>query len=287
MTSQPDPRPVVNATTSRDGTRIEYLTVGSGPGLVVVPGALAVAADFLGLATLLASRFTVNIVERRGRGGSGPQGDAYGIESECDDLAAVCSATGSRLVFGHSFGGLVSLRLARSNPAIGAVAVFEPAVSVAGSIPFDWIPAAQAEVDRGDGMGAFLTFVRGVNPSQTGRVPRALLRLMLRRMMSSGELRRKVELMPASLREHAEVGRLDGVVADYAEIGAPVAIMFGTARTAHRTLPAPTSALAAAIPTAETIAFPGLNHLAPERRPERIADALLAFYERSLRPIAG
>ena len=52
------------------------------------------------------------VVQRRGRGGSGPQGDRYCIERECEDIEAVRAATGARLIFGHSFGGLVALRAA-------------------------------------------------------------------------------------------------------------------------------------------------------------------------------
>lgn len=54
---------------------ISYRTTGTGPGLVIVPGALALATDFDRLAAALAARFTVHTIERRGRGASGPQGD--------------------------------------------------------------------------------------------------------------------------------------------------------------------------------------------------------------------
>ena len=97
---------------SSDGTTIAYTSTGAGPGLILVPGALTVAADFAPLAQALADVFTVHVIERRGRGASGPQGEDYSITRECEELRAVQSATGATLVFGHSFGGLVVLEAA-------------------------------------------------------------------------------------------------------------------------------------------------------------------------------
>ncbi len=79
---------------SADGTAIAYRTVGNGPPVLVVPGALAVANDFEGFARELAKRFTVHTTERRGRGESGPQGDDYSIERECEDRAAPAGSHG-------------------------------------------------------------------------------------------------------------------------------------------------------------------------------------------------
>ena len=165
-----DPRVV----TSADGTAVEYLSAGHGPHVIVVPGALAMASDLAAFATLLAQRHTVHVVQRRGRGGSGPQGDRYGIARECEDIEAVRAQTGARLIFGHSFGGLVALRAACGNAAFDAVAVYEPGISVSGSIPLGWTDRARREVSAGADLEAFITFVRGINPDQTGRVPRWL-----------------------------------------------------------------------------------------------------------------
>ena len=102
------PIPVTTATVpSADGTVVGYHTVGQGPGLIVVGGAMRAAEDYLALACGLAERYRVHVVDRRGRGLSGPQGPEYGIARECEDLLAVQAATGARVVFGHSYGGLV------------------------------------------------------------------------------------------------------------------------------------------------------------------------------------
>ena len=263
--------------TSADGTPVEYLSVGSGPHVVVVPGALAVASDLTALAALLAQRHTVHVVQRRGRGGSGPQGERYGIERECEDVEAVRARTGARLVFGHSFGGLVALRAACGGTAFDAVAVYEPGVSVSGSIPVDWIDRARREAAAGADLEAFITFVSGVNPEQTGRLPRWLLRLILRRAIPRAEMRQNLALMPQAISEHAVVGQLDGRLADYREVAAATLIMRGKGRGTSRQAVGLTR-LAATIPRAETVTFPKLGHFAPERQPDAIARSVLGFF---------
>ena len=262
---------------SADGTPVEYLTVGHGPHVIVVPGALALAADLIPFASLLGQRHTVHVVQRRGRGGSGPQGDRYGIARECEDIEAVRAATGARLIFGHSFGGLVAVRAALGSVAYDAVAVYEPGISVNGSIPVDWIDRARQEVAAGAEFEAFITFIRGVNPEQTGRAPRWLLRLILKRAIGPAELRQNLALMPQAISEHEEVGRLDSQLTDYHEVAAPTLVMRGKGRDTGRQAVA-LARLAETIPGAETVAFPELDHFAPEKKPGEIADAVLRFF---------
>jgi pimeloyl-ACP methyl ester carboxylesterase len=263
--------------TSADGTPVEYLSVGSGPPVIVIPGALAMARDLTAFAMLLAQRHTVHIVQRRGRGGSGPQGERYGIARECEDVEAVRARTGARLIFGHSFGGLVALRAACGSTAFDAVAVYEPGVSVSGSIPVDWIDRARQEVAAGADFEAFITFVSGVSPEQTGRLPRWLLRLILRRALPRVELRQNLALMPQAISEHTEVGRLDGRLADYREVAAATLIMRGKGRDTSRQAVA-LARLAETIPRAEAVTFPKLGHFAPERKPDAIAGSVLRFF---------
>jgi pimeloyl-ACP methyl ester carboxylesterase len=194
---------------SADGTGIAYRIVGKGRGVLVVPGALAVARDFDAFARELADRFTVHTIERRGRGESGSQGDEYNIERELEDVAAVQVATGATFLFGHSFGGLIALEAARDNKTFAKVAVYEPGVSIDGSIDTSWAPASEAQLARGQHLAAFITFARGVNPETTGKAPRWLLRLILPLAIRKRERNQKYGLLPAAIREHAEAARLD------------------------------------------------------------------------------
>jgi pimeloyl-ACP methyl ester carboxylesterase len=269
--------------TSADGTPVEYLSVGRGPHVIVIPAALATASDLAAFAALLAERHTVHVVQRRGRGGSGPQGDRYGIARECEDIEAVRARTGARLIFGHSFGGLVALRAACGSAAYDAVAVYEPGISVSRSIPVDWIDRARQEVAAGADFEAFITFVRGVNPGQTGRVPRRLLRVILQHAIPRAELRQNLALMPQAISEHTEVGRLDGRLADYREVAAATLIMRGKGRGTSRQAVA-LARLAETIPHSETMTFPKLGHFAPEKKPGKITDAVLRFFAAHAQP---
>lgn len=262
---------------SADGTPIEYLSTGSGPHVIVIPGALTVAADLVPFAVHLAEQHTVHIVQRRGRGGSGPQGDSYGIARECEDIEALRALTGARLLFGHSYGGLVALRAACGSEAYDAVAVYEPGVSVDGSLPVSWVDRARQQVEAGANFDAFLTFVSDINPDQSGRVPRWLLRAIIKRVVPSAKLRQYLALMPQALAEHVEIGRLDAHFADYRAVTAATLFMHGKALPAGWQAVAP-ARLSDLLPRSETVAFPKFDHFAPEKRPGAVAAEVLRFF---------
>jgi pimeloyl-ACP methyl ester carboxylesterase len=123
---------------SANGATISYKTVGSGPPIIVIPGVLSIAADFDAFANALAETFTVHTIERRGRGKSSPQDAGYSIAVDCEDVFALQKETHARCLFGHSYGGLIALETARNNALVKKVAVYEPGVSVDGSIETAW-----------------------------------------------------------------------------------------------------------------------------------------------------
>ncbi|WP_098897712.1 alpha/beta fold hydrolase [Streptomyces sp. st77] len=111
---------------SADGTTIAYRRQGEGPPLVLVGGALSVAATDAALAALLAPRFTVITYDRRGRGASGDTGRCT-VAREVEDLAAVVGAAGSGAsVFGMSSGGALALEAAAAGLPVELLAVYEP-----------------------------------------------------------------------------------------------------------------------------------------------------------------
>ena len=272
-----------NVVVSTDGTAIAYRTVGQGPAVLVIPGALAVASDFDPFARELAERFTVHTIERRGRGESGSQGDDYSIERECEDVAALRAVTGATFLFGHSFGGLIALEAARGNKAFANVAVYEPGVSIDGSIDMRWAPACQAQLARGERLDAFITFVRGINPQTTGTVPRWLLRPILLMAMRKREREQKFRLLPAAIREHAEAARLDNTYARYRDVTAEMLLMAGKDASATGAGRASQSLLPV-LPNATFTPFPALDHLFYEKQPKPVAEAVSAFFTRNSLP---
>jgi len=265
----------MSSVTSDDGTTIAYTSIGMGPGVLLVPGALTVAADFAPLARALSGAFTVHVIERRGRGASGPQGEDYAIARECEDLRAVRSATGASLVFGHSFGGLVALEAAIGDGGLRHVAVYEPGVSIRGSVPIGWAERCRSELDAGRPLDAFATFVRGMSPQSAGRLPRWMLKVILRSAIRGPEREQKFRLLRGTIREHAEAARLDGTAERYRQISAHMLLMSG--RHASGTASA-THALAEMLPGARTASLERCDHFAPEKKPELVAEHLRAAF---------
>jgi pimeloyl-ACP methyl ester carboxylesterase len=261
--------------TSTDGTTIGYRTVGAGVPVAVVGGALRTAEDYLPLANMLAGRFEVHVIDRRGRGASGPLGSSYSIDRECDDLEAVLAATGAMRVFGHSYGGLVALETAKRTAGVTHIAVYEPGVSVSQSIPTAWMPEYRQRLARGDTRGAFAAFARGAGhaPAFVSRLPLGYFKLVLRAAIKPEQWRRMEPLLEANLREHEEVQRLDSTVRGYEQIAARV-LLLGGARS-----PASSKGVLAelerVIPHSALELIEGVGHDGPEAgSPARVAKRL-------------
>ena len=103
---------------SRDGTRIGYWKTGRGPAIVLVHGSMESARSHTLLAQALADDFTVYLMDRRGRGLSGPHRPDHCVRTEVEDVSAVLGQAGAELVFGVSAGGAVVMEAARTLPML-------------------------------------------------------------------------------------------------------------------------------------------------------------------------
>jgi pimeloyl-ACP methyl ester carboxylesterase len=112
---------------SKDGTPIATWRSGSGPPVVLVHGTTAAHWSFTLLAPILADRFAVYVLDRRGRGASG-DANGYAIEREFEDVAAVVDSLDEpAALFGHSYGATVSLGAALVAEKISRLILYEPA----------------------------------------------------------------------------------------------------------------------------------------------------------------
>jgi pimeloyl-ACP methyl ester carboxylesterase len=263
---------------SQDGAKISYLTLGSGPAVLVIPGALSMAADYTAFASALAEHFAVHIIERRGRGLSSPQGDDYSMRKEREDVLALQQETGASFLVGHSFGGLVALEVARNNPSLTKVAVYEPGVSLDGSIPMDWMPGYQKKLAEKKYLDAFVEFSLGVGPDRARNTPAWLMKLLLPLFLSSHERKLMLGLLPENLREHQEVARLDSSYENYREIAAEVLLMYG-GKSNSRWVDLAMERLATVLPRSETQVFPKLDHFGIDKKgPREVARAVSAYF---------
>jgi len=145
---------------SADGTPIAYQQVGDGPVVVIVNGALSMAADAGPLASALAEAgFSAVTWDRRARGGSGDRGGST-PEDEAADLAAVISAVGGdAIVLGHSSGAVLALFAASLGAPITRLFLSEPPFHFGQDEPAaDLADRLQALVDEGRRDEAVVTF---------------------------------------------------------------------------------------------------------------------------------
>jgi pimeloyl-ACP methyl ester carboxylesterase len=262
--------------TSVDGTTIGYRQIGSGPGLIVVHGGARASHHYLRLTEMLSDSYTVYLPDRRGRGLSGAKGEDYSIKKEIEDLRALIQKTNARMLFGHSAGGFISLEAALALP-IEKLALYEPAVSIDGSVDFDWICPLEEALRRGDGAAAFVHLAKGLHLNWMSELPFWFWYPLARLMLRDEEGREMVSLVPTIVWEAKEIQRLDSTYERYCSISADTLLLNGSKSPAYLRNILPT--LARTIPHAQHIELYGLNHNAPDQdAPERIAPELKQFF---------
>lgn len=114
--------------TSKDGTKIAFDKVGSGPAVILINGAMVHRKSdptLAQVADLLSSQFTVYNYDRRGRGESGDT-KPFSKAREIDDVQALVNdAGGQAMVFGISSGGAVALEATAAILGITKLFVYE------------------------------------------------------------------------------------------------------------------------------------------------------------------
>jgi pimeloyl-ACP methyl ester carboxylesterase len=278
-------------TPARDGTDLGWISLGQGPGLVIVHGAMQSAHSQLELGQLLSQHFTVHLLDRRGRGRSGPYPqDGSRTQIEIDDLAAVLDATAATRVLGISSGALITLRAALQTRMIAKAAIFEPPLAVNGSIRLSLIDRFMRESDADDTANAMVTgmLAAEMGPTLFRRLPRPALRAMTNRMIARDDAQ---DLPPDDphLRLLAQLLRIDlQIVAenadrlsDFAAINTPTLLIAGT--KTPRYLQTAVSALAAIVPNAQRVELKSTNHSVTQNRdqfgkPEKIAPDIARFF---------
>src|SRR5579859_5532587 len=114
------------------GAQLWYEVSGSGPLLILIPGASGTGESFRSLVPSLASHYQVVIYDRRGFSRStldGPQDHAQRLATDADDVRFLIEHRTSHpaLVFGSSSGALVALEvLSRSPEQVQTVVAHEP-----------------------------------------------------------------------------------------------------------------------------------------------------------------
>jgi pimeloyl-ACP methyl ester carboxylesterase len=257
---------------SADGTEIAVFTSGVGPPLVLVHGAAADHTTFRVVGPLLANRFTLHAIDRRGRGASGDT-SPYAIEREFEDLAAVAAALALEVggpvdVFGHSYGGRCALGAALLTADIRRVISYEGAPTPPGERYGDEALTGElaALADAGQNetlLETFMTRVVGMSPDDLHRYRADPV--WPRRVAAAGTIAREVAVESG---DEAGLDRL-GAVAQ------PVLQVLGGASL--REFGVATAALDDRLADGTIVVIPGAKHAAHHTHPDAVVEAVTAF----------
>ncbi|MEV4569425.1 alpha/beta fold hydrolase [Nonomuraea sp. NPDC049419] len=177
---------------SADGTPIACTSVGTGPTVIYVGGAImhrAIDACGSGMASRLSFRYTVVTYDRRGRGESGDS-PPYAVRSEVEDIIALITRFGdTAMVFGESSGAVLALEAVLAGAPISRLALYEPPFIVDGAAAP--MPAG-FPVPEGISLQAARRAAGRADPGRLGPAPAAADRPTGR---TFGETRRRVKVI--------------------------------------------------------------------------------------------
>jgi pimeloyl-ACP methyl ester carboxylesterase len=245
--------------TSKDGSRIAYDRLGSGPPVILVAGGLGYRkfSKMEELAGLLAERCTVINYDRRGRGDS-TEVKPFALEREIEDIGALIEAEdGSASLWGWSSGGALALRAAGAGIGVERLSVYE--------VPFQVTPGSKRPtrdygkrldelVAAGDRDGAVKHFMRNAIGIPAPFV--ALMRLTpMWKKLTPAALTLPYDW--AALGEHTMYGAPLNPE-EWASVTAPTLVAYGAKSPA--VLQEGSRALAGLLPNAELRELKGLSH---------------------------
>jgi pimeloyl-ACP methyl ester carboxylesterase len=214
---------------------------------------------------LLEPRFTVWAVDRRGRGDSG-DGEGYSVEREFEDVAAVVREAGDGAVlFGHSYGALVSAGAARRLDWLTRLVLYEPPM---GGVLADvaWQQRFEAGLAAGDPEAAVRLFLHDVG---------GYSRVEIDLMEGTPAWERRLAAAPTVPRELDAERALaaDGLGLDRLDLACLLLVGSESPDWARRS----TQAFAAAIPGVEVRTLEGHGHGAAVSGPALLAAELERF----------
>jgi pimeloyl-ACP methyl ester carboxylesterase len=248
-----------------EGVEIACEVSGEGPPLVLVHGAGSARWGFSFLRPHLEARYTVIAIDRRGRGDS-TDGDGYAVEREFEDVAAVVRAAaanrGAPILFGHSYGALVSAGAATLIQDLPRLLLYEPPMGgvLAEPAQVERWEAAIADGDRDGVVSEFLSVIGGYTEAELDEM----------RASPLWERRKAVaHTLPRELRAEGEI-ELDDLPLGGLEL--PVLMLVGSESPAWAKRS--TDAYAGALPNVTVRTLDGQGHGALAAAPELVATQL-------------
>lgn len=254
-------------TTSADGTRIAYERRGDGPPLLLVHGTTADHTSWEPVCPALEERFSLYLMDRRGRGESGDAAD-YSIEREFEDIAAVAGASDEPVsLAGHSYGALCSLGALRRVDDLRRVVLYEPPFRTGAQAgpPDDLVERMAELAARGDEEAVLETFFGDVLGNED--------RLELYRSQPSWPMR--LDAAPTVPREFRATWAFRPAPGAFEDATTPALVVLGGATDGP--LEGGTRAVHERLPKSELAVLEGEGHGAVYTAPDRLADEFVSF----------
>jgi pimeloyl-ACP methyl ester carboxylesterase len=256
---------------SSDGTHLGVERLGEGPPLLAVHGGTADRSRWAPVAQPLSERFTLYLLDRRGRGASTKESSGpYALDREAEDVACVVRAIDEPVFYlGHSYGALVGMEALLLTDGIRKALLYEP--------PFDtpdqtiipesgrFLDTLADLLDRGERDAALELFYREIihmDPAPLRDLP-----VWQARLAAVHTLEREGRI---GLQYRCEADR-------YASVEVPVRFLLGeSSPPAFRSASA---AAVAAIPGSDLIELPGQAHTMIDSDPHGFVRHVLEFFE--------
>lgn len=263
---------------AKDGTVIACYRSGTGPPLVMVPGALCDATSWNPMAPFLRDVFTVYVYDRRGRAPS-TNVLPHSIEKEIGDLELLLAAAGPRPhLFGHSAGAILSMHVALRRAVLSSLMLYEPPVWQAlrrDREDLD-LKALGEMAEDGEYEDTVKTFLRRANQTTEEQ---------LARLMAHPRWPSQVAMAPTVLydtgiaRDFDIVGQREAL----GRIDVPTLLMMGG--TSQPRMHDATEAVHAAIPHSRLVTLEGHGHTGIFTAPALVAAEVRSFLD--MPPLGG
>jgi pimeloyl-ACP methyl ester carboxylesterase len=258
---------------SADGTRLVVRRAGAGDPVVLLHGSGGGLHSWTPVAERLAGSYRLWMPARRGYGPSDAPPGRKSFPDEVADLSAVIEAAGQPVhLVGGSYGATLALHTAAAEPGrLRSLAVFEPPLFAAGTSIEPLLERYRAAFERDDAgeMSAVLNEVTRVPPA----IVAAFAAAAGDQRPDPAEARRSA----IGWRHDLEALAGDGTdTARWSSITVRTLLMQGA--DTWEPMPTTMNALAAALPAARRIIWPGQSHFATMTAPDLVADALREFF---------
>jgi pimeloyl-ACP methyl ester carboxylesterase len=279
---------IENSVISTDGTKIGYRQLGSGPGLLIVHGSMSSGLNHTQLAEALADEFTVYLMDRRGRGLTGPYPDGNVVGADADDVLAVLGKTRAELAFGVSVGAIACLEAALSDAEIRKLAVYEPPLFEGGDEPRRMTVRLDRELASGNVAAALTTAMQGarMGPGFLNAMPHAMATRLTAMMIRATSRKPSpylsfADLAPTLPAEGLVIAAASADISRYGAIRIPVLLLSGSRSSAF--LRGGVARLSRVLPSSRSVELRGGDHSSSwnadlRGKPELVAAELRSFF---------